>query len=499
MRKKYVIIIVLLYSILALSLSALGGQDSGGEETENLNATGLQELESSPVSKKESGMEDEFRLSPEIYNEYREAINRTASMVYNDNARSLASRYGLDILNVTWEDTGRYHGSSVGPNISDMTIQVALQDPRNPDYSEVTCMPVIRFPNFEDLSTDLDPRDFTLLTGNQHGGELKRISLYQFLETPREYLSNPGSWKGFGKTFLADRDTKVLVSAQACFLPIPEGGKAVFNPVLFNYQSYSKNPAVLTVLATREGTSVTVIDNTRDAFPNGSVWGQRLFHNRNGERASLTGERESDFLNKTSSGNMDKNKDSPSVGDESGLNMVLLIQIPLKHKPQMRKYSTSSIDDMVVESAAAPMEESNVENAVIGSGPVEGPFTEIDGLKIQRDHDFPIRVTVQFYKATSNGIVSEKDIDQIAHQIRKVYSEGDYVSSLVTGGGTGRITEYDGIKEQPPHWWEDFWRRYEEETGDNPLMAMDKLEDLLGSDYRKQKTSELYLRDILRP
>jgi hypothetical protein len=48
---------------------------------------------------------------------------------------------------------------------------------------------------------------------------------------------------------------------------------------------------------------------------------------------------------------------------------------------------------------------SDVEEAVIGHGKVEGPFTEIDGLEIERDERYPIRVTVQFYKATSNGAV----------------------------------------------------------------------------------------------
>src|SRR6202011_2679032 len=116
----------------------------------------------------------------------------------------------------------------------------------------------------------------------------------------------------------ASRDSKVLVSAQACFLPVPKEGEATFNPVLFNYQSMSGDPAVLTVLATREGTSTTVIDNKRDSFTEGSTWGQRLFHNARGQRASLTVERLSDF-----------HPSSGEVGKGAGLSMVLLIQIPL--------------------------------------------------------------------------------------------------------------------------------------------------------------------------
>ena len=34
--------------------------------------------------------------------------------------------------------------------------------------------------------------------------------------------------------------------------------------MIFNYQSTRKNPAVLTLLVTRQGTSVTIVDNARD-------------------------------------------------------------------------------------------------------------------------------------------------------------------------------------------------------------------------------------------
>ena len=108
---------------------------------------------------------------------------------------------------------------------------------------------------------------------------------------------------------------------------------------------------------------------------------------------------------------------------------------------------------------------SDVEEAVIGHGEVEGPFTEIGGLAIERDPRFPIRVTVQFYQATSNGVVSAGDMEEIAGQFRRVYDEGDYVGSLVVGGPSDRPTEHDDVKIQPPNWWESFWQRYEENIG----------------------------------
>lgn len=438
-------------------------------------------------------------MSPAEFATYREAIGKTALMVSEPKAQELASKLGLQILNVTWEDTGRYKGSSVGPNISDMTIQVGARDPQTEQF-QVTCMPVIRFPNFNDVSCDLDPRDFTLLVGNQTGQDLKRVSLYDFLEHPTAFLSDPGSWKSSKKTLLCPRDNKVLVSAQACFLPVPKNGIAEFNPVLFNYQSYAGNPAVLTVLVTREGTSVTVIDNKRDAFESGSVWGQRLFHNDNGQRASLTGQRESEFKAKNP-----PTTHAPSVGNrdekETGLNMVLLIQIPLKQKQPMRMSGAAmEADNMPAAPTAMKTEaKSDVENAVIGHGALEGPFTEIDNLDIERDDNFPVRVTVQFYKATSNGVVSEADLKEIKAQIDRVYKQSDYVGSLVTEGETGRVTEYEGVKIQPADWWEQFWTRHQQNTGDSREVAIAKLRNLLGQNYQQKPVSELYLRNLLKP
>jgi hypothetical protein len=382
-------------------------------------------------------------------------------MVNNNHAVSLADKYDLRILDLTWEDTGRDKNSAVGPNISDMTIQVQQKDPHTEQYS-LTCMPVIRNPNFSDKTGDISLDKFYILVGNEKGKSLKRISLREYLTNFRKYLHDPSSWKGIRNSLLSPRDTHVLVSAQACFLPIPKEGIAEFNPVLFNYQSYGNDPAVLAIVATREGTSATVIDNQRDAFYAGSTWGQRLFFNQKGERASLTGQRLTDFKEETGySGNK-------TATEEQGLNMVLLIQVPLKQKRPMRfkyglfeekAYSMAKVSCLASYDAAV----SDVENAVIGHGAVEGPFTEIAGLDIERDPAFPIRVTVQFYKATSNGVVSEKDMQEISRQIEKVYTQADYVGSLVVGGYTGRPTEYIGDKIQPPDWWAKFWKRYEQD------------------------------------
>lgn len=430
---------------------------------------------------------------------YRHVVKETAEMVTDDDAQRLAKARGLAINNITWEDTGRYKDSAVGPNISDMSIQVATKIPGQVGL-DVATMPVIRYPNFEDKSADLSPDDFTLLVGNHRSGTLERISLTEFLAEPTRFLSKPGSWKGEGKTLLAERDSKVLVSAQAAFLPVPRQGKATFNPVLFNYQSRKGDPAVLTILATREGTSVTVIDNSRDAFQSGFAWGQRLFHNAGGMRASLTGERESDFRRNGGDAGNDGRHVPGQKDTDGGLGMVLLIQVPLKQKSPMT-FGQGIGSGMMYEAApvakSAPRR-SDVENAVIGHGDLEGPFTEIDGLAIERDDRFPIRVTVQFYKATSNGVVSAADLDAIKGQIDRVYAHSDYVGSLVTQGETGRVTEYSGNKVQPAGWWEAFWDRYEKSSGISRVIAREKLQKLLGRNYFQKPVTALYLRDVLK-
>jgi hypothetical protein len=420
-------------------------------------------------------------------------VQKTASMVADPEARQLADRHKLNVLNLTWEDAGRFKNSAVGPNISDMTIQVPTRDARGQDY--LTCMPVIRTPNFEDKTCDVPPDRFFLLVGNEKGVGLRRVSLREYLANPRRYLSKPGSWKGDATTLLCNRDTHVLVSPQACFLPVPKEGLAEFNPVLFNYQSMPGDPAVLAILATREGTSATVIDNERDRFAaGGGAWGQQLYFNLNGERARFTGQRLSDFQ----AGLIDKSKPGPApeAGQQKGLNMVLLIQVPLKQKERPRPFGGGG--DVLAENSAPkgeppadPQRRSDVEAAVIGHGKAQGPFTEIADLPIERDPRFPVRVTVQFYKATSNGVVSAKDMEEIAAQLQQVYDSGDFVGSLVTDGHTARPTEHDGEKVETLEWWADFWERRRQQFGLTRAEVIAELKNVKGEAWFPMTEQEL--------
>ena len=95
-------------------------------------------------------------------------------------------------------------------------------------------------------------------------------------------------------------------------------------------------------------------------------------------------------------------------------------------------------------------EMSDVEQAVLGHGPNLGPYNEGHRLRLERDPSFPVRITVQFYKATSNGIASDFDLDSIARSIGSVYEHADFVGSLVLPeGDPRRPTAWQRV----PHEW----------------------------------------------
>jgi hypothetical protein len=365
-------------------------------------------------------------------------------MVNDPAAQELLGRHRLQLLNVMWEDTGRYYGSSVGPNISDVTIEVE-------DHGRTTLMPVIRYPNFSDLTGDVKMDSIMIPVGNHSSqGQLESISLREFLQDPTKYMSLPQKGKIRGNSLLAKRDSHVLVSAQTAFLPVPHEGKATFWPVIFNYQSYKKNPAVLTILVTRQGSSMTIVDNARDSA--GGDWGQRLFFNDRGQRAPLIAERLSDVKQHGETAN---HEDAQSLGEDA--NLLMLIQVPLKNRPQRRE----ELDDLlngVADSDGAPdkpgeagRRSRDLEVAVLGHGPQLGPFTELDGLTIERDPRFPVRVTIQFYQATTTGHLSSADARAFAQQIRKVYKQADYVGSLVVSPNKKRPTLWSHATTAPAH------------------------------------------------
>lgn len=399
---------------------------------------------------------------------YTDVIRRVVSMPSDGDLRARAQQRGLNVMNVMWEDTARSQNSAYGPNISDLTLQV-LDGPRGRRTSHL--LPVIRYPNFTDRTADIPLDNFYVRSGNQlEGRDLETVSLRRVLENLQDYLSESMGRRGpMPLNLLSENDTHVLVSAQHVFLPIPQSGEATFTPVIFNYQSSVGNPAVLVIMATREGISTTVIEN-RPGEQSQQGWGQQLFFNHHGQRAPFTAERISDVARRIESG---RARDSDAGALDPGSDVLLFIQVPLVHRAPSRGYG--AIDGIGASAGAAPpptpsptsrsasRERSDVEVAVLGHGEAEGPFIERNGLRLQRDTRFPIRVTVQFYRATSNGVVSDDDLRDVAQQIERVYAEGDWVGSLVVPEGprhrpTDWIHNNPGSDpgsnlREPGNWW----------------------------------------------
>ena len=375
---------------------------------------------------------------------YADVLARVTSMPSDQNLLDRARRYGLDVVNLTWEDTGRYEGSSVGPNISDLTLQV--REPLGAGQDRTHLLPVVRYPNYSDTTGDIAMNKLWIKVGNQSNrSSTVAVPLSEVLGNMRAYLSNPSSLGGSGN-FLAKRDSHVLTSAQHVFMPLPAAGKVEFTPVLYNYQSSQGNPAVLTLMVTREGTSATIIQNN-NGDQSYQSWGQQLYFNNKGQRTTFTAERKSAVKARIDSG-------QAATGDagalDEGSDMVMVIQVPLIHRSA---YQPAMDEAAPAPAAAAPakatkskaqssaaagsivQERSDVEQAVIGHGSDKGPFAEMANMSLVRDTQFPIRVTVQFYKATSNGVVSDADLKAMHDEISEVYSKADYVGSLVVPNG----------------------------------------------------------------
>jgi hypothetical protein len=470
---------LLLTSLVALGLSAACTREKiiivhepAANANANTNAKNANDPNSNPIATDDGIARDDEPdwgiKNPNDSIAYAHTIEKVGNMVSDSDLQSRVRRRSLSLVNVTWEDTGRAQGSALGPNISDLTLQVRRRDQDGQFQSAI--MPVIRPPNFTDRTGDVPADRFFVRVGNETGANLKSVPLTDVLRNLKAFASHPDTILGDGN-MLAARDSHFLVSAQAVFLPIPKSGKAQFNPVLFNYQSAPGSPAVLSILVTRQGSSIQVIENKPDEAT-AAGWGQELYFDNHGQRAAFTAERKTDVAERIAAQGGPKTEDDRTAL-QKGADVLFLVQVPLKHAnvgrlggalpapaatmgpggggmakpsaapaPAMKK--GAAMDDM------AESEKSDVEQAVLGHGPNVGPFNEGHRLRLERDPKFPIRITVQFYKATSNGVVSDIDLDSISKSIGSVYEHAEFVGSLVLpDGDPRRPTAWQKV----PHEW----------------------------------------------
>ena len=399
-----------------------------------------------------------------MYNQNNSVIfNDIKNLASNNKVRSCAKSYGMDIMNVVWEDTARNKGSCFGPNISDMTLNVNGHN-----------MPIIRKPNYSDITSDQDIMNFNVVVGNETNSEKKLISLKEYLENIHTYTKNDQL-----KSMYLERDSKILTSAQACILPLENSNEVEFNVKLFNYQSLTE-PAVLVIVASSEGTSAQIVTGSEST----------LYFNKNQQNANFIAERLSDDRKRRG-----VSVEGPMTNEEKQRNALLIFQIPLKVIVRKTSFWDSK-DGMILESMnenyisnnyggyfgggeGCDIENNNnkyggyfggnesyniddynpkikksmikniinenikgFENAVIKTSTGFGKFIGTNNKYLERDPKFPIRCTVQYYKITDTTDISESMIKEISEQINKQYNIAslDNKGSLVTDN-SNRITE----------------------------------------------------------
>lgn len=359
----------------------------------------------------------------------------------------IAESHGLNIMNVAWEDCARTKGSFLGANITDMTLSVHGVN-----------MPIIRKPNFADITSDQAISKFNVTVGNENIKEKKIISFKEYLENISVYTKN----NNLSSMYLP-RDEKILVSSQACILPL-QYGKCEFNVKLYNYQS-SDQAAVLVIVCSSEGTSCQIIKGRENI----------LYFNKNGSNANYVAERLSEDRKRRG-----VESSEPMTNEEKQRNALLIFQIPLKKieisepshfkyqykdfvshsEPSHFKYQYKDfvpqyedlylrkdyqITDMLTSKyiitvfdkskrysdcrysdSRCDQQERSVtlgfENAVLSSSEGFGRFLGTRGEKLVRDEKYPIRCTIQYYKVTDTTEISDSIISELATQINKQYN-----------------------------------------------------------------------------
>jgi hypothetical protein len=381
------------------------------------------------------------------------AIDKVVSNITTSQpTQDLLSAYGLKAHSVTWEDTARTKGSCWGPNISDMTLTVGDR-----------LMPVIRKPNFSDVTDDVPIESFTL---NYKG---KLVNLADLLKELNVYN---------------ERDSVVLTSSQCCVLPVELGKKTDFAVQLFNYQS-GIEPAVLVILACKLGTSVQVLDNKNT----------KLFFDNNGEARWFSAERLEDVRIRKNETKTKVDSFKEMTKEEKLDNSIMMIQVPLLVKQQTRSFmSLGYAADSPYQAMADASPDSDtedfgafMENATnnttrsakailksrqklagaapkprgmdmgqLGLGAIANPrrYTGTKGHVLKRDPKYPVRCTFQYYRVTDQDTVDEKDIIDIKEQLEQSHRVAVNSGSLVLNPSSDRLTE--PVASNQPDVWASF-------------------------------------------
>ena len=385
--------------------------------------------------------------NPSDSREYARVVAKVANMVQDGDLANRVRRRSLSLVNVMWEDTGRAQGSSLGPNISDLTLQVRRRDESGQFQSSI--MPVIRFPNFTDRTGDVaSPTGSSSASATSARQPLRSVPLTDVLRDSEGVRLDAGQHPRQRQPSRAAR--LALPRQRAGGVPAhPEERQGRVQPGALQLPiGAAARPQFSRILVTRAGNEHAG-DRERPEERDRRGMGQELYFNNQGQRAAFTAERKSDVeaAHRGAGRAQERGRQqrarrrartcSSSCRSRSGTKIAGYLggAIPkaAKKPSAMPAHGRTSSSRPPGRPWPQPRA-SDVEQAVLGHGPNLGPFNEGHRLRFERDPSFPIRITVQFYKATSNGVASDIDLDSIARSIGSVYEHADFVGSLVLPG-----------------------------------------------------------------
>lgn len=339
--------------------------------------------------------------------------NYIANLGQDMKNKAMATDNGLVIQKICWEDTARDKDSCWGPNISDMTLCV-----------DGTPMPIIRHPNFTDKTCDYSIDKFYTTVGNEIGIQLRQIQL-------QEYLKNIGRYTDHKvENMYLERDQNILVSTQACILPLKDG-KVDFNIKIHNYQYSKDDPAVLVLVVSDQGTSAQVLTERN----------QTLYFNKNGRAADFNAKRITQYREE-----MGIDQNAKLSVEEKEKNVLFVYQIPLKQTKSKESYQFGGSYETLCcdtfgssfnEGCGPPqyrsfdMQAKGMEFGILDIGDSHSKFEGTKNLKLVRDERFPIRCTIQSYFVTDTHDIKVDMFKIITMKLNKVYEKAKTKGSLV--------------------------------------------------------------------
>lgn len=302
-----------------------------------------------------------------------------------------------------------------------------------------TKMPMIRKPNFADLTYDVDISKFKLPLHNI--GIKKIVSLKEYLKDINKYVDNPNV-----SSMLLDRDEKILTQVQTCVLKSNQK-EVEFNVHLYNYQTVKENPKVLTILVSKNGTSTQVLSTEKD-----------LYFNDNGKSHYFKAERLGDVRLKQGKSGESVTNYKDMTDEEKLDNCLMVIQVPLKDNPDYRplakfcSFDSEEGDEYSDEEClkfglmkggsvrSLSTRSRGMDMAVLSKGTEKGKYVGTGTTKLMRDENYPIRCTYQYYRVTDEENLTEDLVKNIVEQLDNINNIATESGSLVMNT-SDRITE----------------------------------------------------------